>query len=160
MQAEYNNDNKNNSKWTEMDSIDWEKPAVEGCHPHYRQRCAQEAWHIRTEPHKMNRDEGPLPSVYNPLIQQRHRCHKMLGTPGGPHSHMTPALLRAPQRQQCFLRFFFFLFPLPCPLISRHVDSVYLLLFIIIIIFPLHYVITTIVTFFLPLYAYKSHLAL
>ena len=29
-------------------------------HPYYRQRCALEAWHIRTEHQTMNRDEGPL----------------------------------------------------------------------------------------------------
>ena len=57
----------------EMHDIDWEKAEVVDCHPHYRQRCALEAWHIRTEPHKMNRDGGPLPAVYNPLIHHPHR---------------------------------------------------------------------------------------
>ena len=56
-----------------MHDIDWEKVEVVDGHPHYRQRCALEAWHIRTEPHTMNRDEGLLPTVYNPLIQQLHR---------------------------------------------------------------------------------------
>ena len=56
----------------EMHDIDWEKAEVVDCHPHYRQRCALEVWHIRTEPHKMNRDGGPLPTVYNPLIH--HPC--------------------------------------------------------------------------------------
>ena len=57
----------------EMHDIDWEKAEVVDCHPHYRQRCALEAWHIRTEPHKMNRDGGPLPAVYNPLIRHPRR---------------------------------------------------------------------------------------
>ena len=57
----------------EMHDIDWEKAEVVDCHPHYRQRCALEAWHIRTEPHKMNRDGGPLPAVYNPLIHHPRR---------------------------------------------------------------------------------------
>ena len=47
----------------EMHDIDWEKAEVVDCHPHYRQRCALEAWHIRTEPHTMNRDGGPLQTV-------------------------------------------------------------------------------------------------
>ena len=53
----------------EMHDIDWERTEVVHCHPHYHQRCAAEALHIRTEPHTMNRDGGPLPMVYNPLIQ-------------------------------------------------------------------------------------------
>ncbi len=57
----------------EMHDIDWEKAEVVDCHPHYRQRCALEAWHIRTELHTMNRDGGPLPTVYNPLIQHPRR---------------------------------------------------------------------------------------
>ena len=39
----------------EMHDIDWEKAEVVERHPHYRRRCALEAWHIRTEPHTMNR---------------------------------------------------------------------------------------------------------
>ena len=57
----------------EMHDIDWEKAEVVDCHPHYCQRCALEAWHIRTEPYTMNRDGGPLPTVYNPLIQHPRR---------------------------------------------------------------------------------------
>ena len=57
----------------EMHDIDWEKTEVVHCHPHYHQRCAAEAWHIRTEPHTMNRDGGSLPTVYNPLIQHPRR---------------------------------------------------------------------------------------
>ena len=37
---------------------------------YYHQRCALEAWHIRLEHQEMNRDEDPLPAVYNPLICQ------------------------------------------------------------------------------------------
>ena len=53
----------------EMQNIDWEKAEVVDYHPHYRQRCSLEAWHIRTEPYTMNSDGGPLPMVYNPLFQ-------------------------------------------------------------------------------------------
>ena len=56
-----------------MHDIHWEKAEVVDCHPHYRQRCGLEVWHIRTEPHTMNRDEGLLSTVYDPLIQQLHR---------------------------------------------------------------------------------------
>ena len=52
--------------------IDWNEAKVMACHPHYRQRCALEAWHIHTEAQTMNRDAGPLPSVYDPLIHQSH----------------------------------------------------------------------------------------
>ena len=52
----------------ESHTIKWEEAEVVNHHPLYRQRCALEAWHIRTERHKMNRDEGPLPPVYNPLV--------------------------------------------------------------------------------------------
>ena len=48
--------------------IKWEDSEVVDHNHRYRQRCTLEAWHIRTERHKMNRDEGPLPGVYNPLI--------------------------------------------------------------------------------------------
>ena len=50
--------------------IDWKEAEVVDSHPYYRQRCALEAWHIRTEHQTMNRDEGPLPSEYNPLIRR------------------------------------------------------------------------------------------
>ena len=44
--------------------IDWKEAEVVDSHPYYRQRCALEAWHIRTEHQTMNRDE------YNPLIRR------------------------------------------------------------------------------------------
>ena len=50
----------------ESHTIKWEEAEVVNHHPHYRQRCALEAWHIRTERHKMNRDEGPLPPASPP----------------------------------------------------------------------------------------------
>ena len=31
---------------------------------------ALEAWHIQTQRHRMNRDDGPLSPVYNPLVHQ------------------------------------------------------------------------------------------
>ena len=52
----------------EMHTIDWEKAQVVDSHPHYTQRCTLEAWHIRSERNNLNRDVGPLPSTYNPLI--------------------------------------------------------------------------------------------
>ena len=52
----------------QMHVINWNEAKVVSCHPNYCQRCALEAWHIRTEHQTMNRDEVPLLSVYNPLI--------------------------------------------------------------------------------------------
>ena len=52
----------------QMHVINWNEAEVVACY--YRQRCALEAWHIRTEAQTMNRDAGPLPSVYDPLIHQ------------------------------------------------------------------------------------------
>ena len=52
----------------QMHDISWTGAEVVDSHPYYRQRCALEAWHIRMEHQAMNRDEGPLPALYNPLI--------------------------------------------------------------------------------------------
>ena len=49
-------------------TIKWDDAEVVDHSTRFRQRCILEAWHIRTEWHTMNCDEGPLPSVYNPLI--------------------------------------------------------------------------------------------
>ena len=54
----------------QMHVIDWNEAQVMACHPYHHQKCALEAWHIRTECQKMNRDAVPLPSVYDPLIHQ------------------------------------------------------------------------------------------
>ena len=43
----------------EMHDIDWEKAEVVDCHPHYHQRFALEAWHIRTEPHRNEQGHRP-----------------------------------------------------------------------------------------------------
>ena len=56
----------------ESHTIKWEEAEVVDHHLRYHQRCALEAWHIRTEQHKMNRDEGPLP-IYN--LVQLSRLH-------------------------------------------------------------------------------------
>ena len=49
-------------------TIKWDDAEVVDHSTRFCQRCTLEAWHIQTEQHPMNRDEGPLPSVYNPLI--------------------------------------------------------------------------------------------
>ena len=65
-------------------TIKWEDAEVVDHNHRYRQRCTLEAWHIRTERHKMNRDEGPLPGVYKPTYPPLHTlliirlCHCML----------------------------------------------------------------------------------
>ena len=40
----------------QMHVINWNEAEVVACHPYYRQRCALEAWHIRTEAQTMNHD--------------------------------------------------------------------------------------------------------
>ena len=125
----------------EMQYIDWEKAEVVDGPPHYRQRCALEAWHIRTEPHTMNRDEGPLPTVYNLLIQQ-------LNQPGWEPLVDSVALFFV------YILFIFFIYsprnPTACfiTLASHH--------FIITLALRHHHH----CHFFPPLYTYKSHLAL
>ena len=52
--------------------INWKEAKVMACHHHYRQRCALEGWHIREKARTMNHDDGPLLSVYDPLIHQSH----------------------------------------------------------------------------------------
>ena len=44
--------------------------ALQNSHPYYHQICVMEARHIRMEHQTVNRDKGPLPSEYNPLIGQ------------------------------------------------------------------------------------------
>ena len=50
-----------------MHGIDWMGATVVAGHPHFHQRCALEAWDIRSQDNTMDRDAGPLLSVYNPL---------------------------------------------------------------------------------------------
>ena len=54
----------------EMHNIDWMGATVVDSHPHFHQRCALKAWHIRSQDSTMNRGAGPLPSVSTPLIHQ------------------------------------------------------------------------------------------
>ncbi len=51
-------------------TIKWDDAEVANHAPRYWQRCDLEAWHIRSEKDKMNRDDGPLPAAYNPLIHR------------------------------------------------------------------------------------------
>ena len=39
--------------------IDWSSATVIDGHPNFYQRCAQEAWPIRSQDSLMNRDSGP-----------------------------------------------------------------------------------------------------
>ena len=49
--------------------ITWNEAEVLDSNLRLNQRCALEAWHIRSQPHPMNRESGLLPQVYNLLIQ-------------------------------------------------------------------------------------------
>ena len=48
--------------------IDWASVSVIDSHPHLHLRCALEAWHIRSQQHPMNREQGLLSQSYNSLI--------------------------------------------------------------------------------------------
>ena len=73
-------------------TINWEDAEVVDYNPRYRHRCMLEAWHIRTEQHKMNRDEGPhVPftnSAYRNIFMQTVIC-----IPHQHHSRHIPTLL-------------------------------------------------------------------
>ena len=51
-----------------MHVVNWEEVQVVDSHPYYSQWRTLEAWHIRSERNNLNRDVGPLPTTYNPLI--------------------------------------------------------------------------------------------
>ena len=36
--------------------------------PYFWQRCTLETWHMRSQPHPLNQEEGILPHVYDALI--------------------------------------------------------------------------------------------
>ncbi len=41
----------------------------------YRQRCTLETWHMRSQAHPLNREEGILPHVYDALVHNTARVH-------------------------------------------------------------------------------------
>lgn len=49
-------------------SIDWKNTQVKAVMPYFWQRCTLETWHMRSQPHPLNREEGILPHVYDSLI--------------------------------------------------------------------------------------------
>ena len=53
-----------------MHKIAWEDAEVLASNPHPHQRCAIEAWHIWSQPLRLNREAGLLPPVYNGLINK------------------------------------------------------------------------------------------
>ena len=62
----------------EAHTIKWEDGEVVNHSPRYRQRCTLEAWHIHTEQHKTNRDEGPLLALLLIHLSQPHTCYCFL----------------------------------------------------------------------------------
>ena len=48
--------------------MDWANALVVDSHPRLHPRCALEAWHIRSQKHPMNRQQGLLSQTYNSLI--------------------------------------------------------------------------------------------
>ena len=54
-------------------SIAWGEAEVLDSNSLLHQRCAIEAWHIRSQANPMNRETGLLPPAYNPLIHSTHQ---------------------------------------------------------------------------------------
>ena len=48
-------------------AIKWDGAEVIDSHPHLKQRCVQEAWHIQKQAHTINREHGQLPQAYHHL---------------------------------------------------------------------------------------------
>ena len=49
-------------------NIAWDSAEILTQNPCLVQRCAMEAWYIRSEANLMNRDSGTSPSIYNILL--------------------------------------------------------------------------------------------
>ena len=49
-------------------TIAWDVASVIDSNPHLHPRCALEAWHIRSQPHPLNRERGNLSPAYDRLI--------------------------------------------------------------------------------------------
>ena len=49
-------------------TIAWDEASVIDSNPHLHPRCALEAWHIRSQPHPLNRERGNLSPAYDRLI--------------------------------------------------------------------------------------------
>ena len=56
----------------EAHTINWEDAELVDHNVRYHQRCTPQGWQIEKEQHKMNTDEGSLPTVYNALIHLSH----------------------------------------------------------------------------------------
>ena len=50
-------------------AIKWDGAEVIHSHPHLKQRCVLEAWHIQKQAHTINREHGQLPRAYHHLTR-------------------------------------------------------------------------------------------
>ena len=50
--------------------IDWANASIVASFDHLSQRLYLESWYIQKQPLSLNREVGPLPSIYGPLIRQ------------------------------------------------------------------------------------------
>ena len=50
--------------------IDWDHASVLDSCQHFSQRLILESWYIWKQPAPLNRERGPLPSVYQALVEQ------------------------------------------------------------------------------------------
>ena len=49
--------------------IIWDEAKVIDSHPHWKQRCVQESWHIQQKAHTINRERGQQPHAYRQLTR-------------------------------------------------------------------------------------------
>ena len=58
-------------------AINWGEANVVDSHPHWKQQCILESWHIQQQAHTINKEQGQLPQAYHQLIraQPRSRTH-------------------------------------------------------------------------------------
>ena len=54
--------------WSPSHPVDWENTCVLSSSPDYHSKMIQEAIHIRSTNHTLNRDTGNLPPVYDNLV--------------------------------------------------------------------------------------------
>jgi len=55
--------------WDTGHTIDWKNTQVKAVMPYFWQRCTLETWHMRSQPHPLNQEEGILSHVYDALIR-------------------------------------------------------------------------------------------
>ena len=58
--------------WSSGHAVAWDDMTVLDRSSRLYDRCTLEAWHIRSQPHPINRERGRLSGTYNILLPRRH----------------------------------------------------------------------------------------